>query len=284
MSTTCLIEKKNLSISRCNNLPGLISGMITTPSDFELDPEDFATITAMQNAIIAAKGSRVYLWPSFKGFENVSEEAVYEETPLADLAVRDGKYRFRFHIVESLCLHKAMFTHRATSGRAFMFDLKGQIIGTEKANGKIAGVSLNLLNTEKLLLSDGSISTKTPVYVVLKDNLDIDERGVTIKSNWLNDLVPLSDVTLTVESASSTEVVVSVKTSCDGIPVNGLVDADFVLLDGSGAAQSIDSLTEDDGVYTLVGTGLVTGTVNLVSAANLSLTGFESTGAKAVTI
>jgi hypothetical protein len=284
MAAECEIDKSNLGLSKCKNLPQLIRGMITTPSKFSLTKEDAADPEKWQDALVDSKGARIYLWPNFKGFEDVSEEAVYEDTPLADIKVRDGKYRYRFHIEESLCLHKAMFSHRATSGRVFFIDVEGQLIGTELANGNLAGFNLSLLNTEKLTISDGSVATKSPVYVVLQDNKEMDRSGVTFNGDFVNSLERLTDVTLTVESASATSVVVKVVVSCDGTPVNGLALADFVLLATNGDVQTITGVAEVDGVYTLTGTALVSGTVNLVAAKDLTVLAFESTGAVAVTI
>jgi len=131
----CDVIKKNLGVTKCDRLPQLFRGMITTPLNFKITAANLATPallqTALQTAIEAGIANRIYLWPTFVGFESASEEAIYEETPLADLLVRDGKYRFRFHIKKNLCLHRAMFTHRGADQRVFFFDIENQLFGTE---------------------------------------------------------------------------------------------------------------------------------------------------------
>jgi hypothetical protein len=53
---------------------------------------------------------------------------------------------------------------------------------------------------------------------------------------------------ITINSATSAAIVATVTVTCDGTKVNGLVKADFKLLNGAGAAQAIDTVTEVDGV------------------------------------
>lgn len=281
MSLDCNITKKNLGLSKCNKLPSLIKSIITTPSTFKLTPvqllTETATKTALQNALLTGKANRIYLWPNFVGFENISQEAVYEDNPLAYIPVRDGNYRFKFHIKESLCFHKAMYTHRANSGRAFLFDVENQLIGTQDSDGNFYGLSIQNLNTEKLMFSDGSVSTKSPILLALADNKELDLNGALLDASFINTLTRLTDVTLEVVSASATTIVVKVYVTCDETPVNGLDDADFVVLDNAGAAQTISGVTEDDGTYTLTGSSIDTGTINLVEAADLTVPGYEAT-------
>lgn len=283
MSVTCE-DKKNLGLTKCPSLPTQISGMITTPRSFSLTKEDAANPAIWQAALLANKNNRIYLWPDFFASEQNSEEAVRDETSLSERQVKDGRYRWNIHISESLCLHKRMFTHSSISDRVFLIDTEGKLIGTELSNGEIAGFRVSLLNVDKLMFNDGSVVSKTPVYLSLKDNLELDERGYMTKASFISELERLTDVDLEIVSASATEVVVKVNTTCDNVPVSGFADTDFILLDGSGDPQSISGATEEDGVYTLTGTGLVTGTLNLKAPDALSIQAYESTGAVAVTI
>ncbi len=257
----CNVDKKALGPSACNQLPALIRGMIETPINFFLTEEDAADPAAWQAAMFAAAGVRIHLWPNFIGFENVSEEAVYEDLPLGLLHVRDGNYRFRAMIKESLCLHKKMFTHRNTSCRVFLIDVENQIIGTQDSDGNFRGLTVQLLNTEKLILSDGTVSTKSPIYVALANNKELDKDGAILDGAFVNTLTRLTDAKFEVVSASDTEVVFTVKVECDGTDISGLLDADFEMLDEDGADQSIAVVENEDGTYTATGVGLVSGTI-----------------------
>lgn len=275
----CNVERKNLGLSKCNKLPALIRGMITTSMNFKMPKADLQDATAWQDALVASGDGRIYLWPPFVGFENASEEAVYEDTPLAMLKVRDGKYAFRFFVSENLCLHKAMYTHNG-KGRVFFIDVEGQIIGTEDSNGDMRGFTASLINTEKLVLSDGSVSTKTPVFVVLANSKELDKNGGLIDaSSFIDTLERVVDVAVeVVGTPSSTEIVVDVEVACDGTPVTGLVTADFRVIDADGDPHAITAATENGtpGRYTLTGTGFVDGTVTLADADELTVLAYEN--------
>lgn len=285
---SCLNDQKNLGMSSCKKLPQQIKGMITTPDDFSLTFADAADPQEWQDAILAAKGTRIYLWPVGVAFENISEAAVYEETSLADIAVRDGRYKFRLSFQENLNLHKNMFSHQNFQGRVFLIDDKNQLIGTSPDGNNFKGFTISLLNPEKITFNDGSVASKTPVYISLADNLELDENGCLIDGTFVGSLIRLTTVDVAVLSTpapSATGFVVTVMSALDSEPILGLVVGDFVLLDAVGAAQVIGGVIDNgDGSYTLSGAGLVTGTINLVAASALSIEGYESSGAADVTI
>jgi hypothetical protein len=277
----CVVDKENLGLSKCNKFPALIKGMITTPDTFYLSPANSATQAAWQAALEDVAAERVYLWPWFVNMENLSEDAVYEETPLAYNLVRDGNYRFRFDIKENLCIHRAMYSHRANQGRVFLIDTDNNIIGTLSEDGtKFKGFSIQLLNTEKLKFNDGSVSSKSPILVALKNNKEMDKDGYIVTLDEINDLVRIVDVTITINTQLTSSIVATVTVTCDGTKVNGLTAADFKLLNGAGAAQAIDSVTEVDGVYTFTpDTTFADGTLGLALAADLTTDPYECTPA-----
>ncbi len=286
---TCDSNVKNIGASKCKKLPQLIKGLITTPEDFTITAVNAATSAAWQTAILAPVTSRAYLWPKWAvGFENISSEEVREDGPLSSIPVFPGQYRLKLMFRENLEIHKSMYSHNGVAGRAFIIDHELKIIGTSSDGGTtLQGFQLDDLNIGNLTLNDGSAATKTPVSIFMTDSAELNANGYMVEgASFLNTLLPLTSVDLTVVSATATLVKVSVKSAVDAVPIIGLVAADWSLLTGAGVAQTISGVTEpaDDGVYHLAGTGLVTGTVNLVSAATLSITGYESSGSKAVTI
>lgn len=287
MATICSTgEKKNLGINRCVTMPQLPKQIITTPMGFEVTPLQAVDPTFWQTAITAGKATRIYVWPTVKSYENVSEEAVYEDTPLSSEFVRPGKYIFRLMFNDGLCTHRAMFTHNGGNQRIWFLDINNNLLGTEKANGNYAGLTVQLLNTEKLILSDGSVSTKTPVYIVLADSNEIDMTGIIFPAPFVSQLERLTDVELTViGTPSDTEVTVTVSNFCDGTEVMGLLTADFIFLDAAGDAQTITAAPSADGSsYILTGTALETGTITLRAPSLLTVKAYESVGPVAVTI
>lgn len=288
----CTIEdKQNLGLSNCNEWPVIIAGMIETNSDFAIaaadlaDPDDVRD--ALQDALLDVAANRAYYWPPFASVEDISEEAVYQDTPLRYRAVRDGNYRFRFGISENMCLHKAMFTHRRTNGRVFLIDQNGYLIGTKLSNGDMAGFSIALLNTEKMKFNDGSVASESPIVVALSNNKELDKNGLMFDvSDFISELYRIVDVAITVISATTTVITLEVNAVCDDTPIDGLVTADFLLVDnddGSSHAKTAAAVAGYPGRYTLTGTSFEASTVTLAAPSALTIKAYESIGAVAVT-
>ena len=287
----CDVVKKNLGVSRCAKMPEMILYMITTPNDFVIPaallaqahtPEGATALLDYLNAaILAPAGERIYYWPAIKGFENISQEAVYEDTPYAYLPVRDGNYRFKFFFRENLCFHKAMYTHRSNTGRVMYIDSENQFFLTEAANGDGKGFQMQLLHTEKLVLNDGSVSTKSPAVVAHQNNKEIDKTGLLFGFDSFTDLVRIIDQKLVVVGTpNATTIVVDVSAECDSTPLTGLVVGDFLLVDdATGTEHTIATAVPDPsfpGRYTLTGVGFVNSKLGLGPAGDLSVEGYET--------
>ncbi len=281
----CVIVKKNLGISKCNALPELIKGMITTPAGFFLTPANALLQAQWQAALLSVASTRIYIWPRFKMFEDASEEAVYEENELSSLKVRDGRYRFKVAVRESLCLHKAMFSHSGNaSQKVFLIDSENQIIGTLEG-GNFVGFDIELLNVEKLKFNDGKVSTKTPIYIVLADNKELDINGTIVNSNgFVNALFSIVDVDIVQSGSATTSLIkVTVKATCDGTSLDGLLAADFSVTSVAGVVRVISTVTQAaDGVYSINSAAAFTvgDIVNIRAASLLTFPGYESTGGK----
>lgn len=289
LKALCDETQNNIGVSSCKVLPQQPNGIITTPANFSLTAAQAADPAVWQAALLAAKGVRIHLFPQAKTFENISEAAVYEETSLADISVRDGRYKFRMSFQENINLHKDLFSHKNFQGRAFILDDQKNVTGTSDDNGAtMKGFTISLLNPEKLTFNDGSIASKTPVYLSLADNLELDQKGCMIDGSFTNSLIRLTTVNLVEVNPPiplATGYRVSVQSALDGTSILGLVASDFVAATAAGVAQSISAAVDNgDGTYDLTGVGLVTGTITLVAASALSITGYESSGTAVVTI
>jgi len=291
MANECVDERKNLSESNCNDLPELLKSMIETNNDFVLEPADYADeaalAEALQDAIKNGKATRIYKWPNFVTVEDISKEPAYEDTPLAYLAADDGQYRYRVSISKSLCMHKATFTHKRNTGRLILIDKKNRLFGTKDSSGNFKGFKIQLLNPENLKLSDGTVSTKSPIVIALEDPNEVNQNGALINaSSVISNLVPLADVDITVVSATSSLIVVDVKATCDGTGIEGLVTADFQVTENDGDPQTVTAtaVAGVSGRYNLAGTSLVDGFVDLDPPATLSIDAYESTGPAVVNV
>lgn len=256
--------RKNLGKTKCTAIPKLFKRCIETPKGWFLDVADYATAAALktklQALLTAPINSRGYLFPPFSSApEDNSEESIYEVTPFGRQPVRDGQIRMKHGISQNLCTHIALQSHRAINDRGILYlDVDNQLLLTEPdADGKLYALDLALLWTEKLKISSGDNITVSPFVVDLADNEQIDKHGVLIDGTIINQLEPLTDVSITLVGAFlATSFQVEVKQTCDHVPVSGLLLADFLLYNAAGTAtQAILSAAENaniPGRYTIV--------------------------------
>lgn len=274
--------KKNLGISRCTEFPEMPRSILTVPPGFSGTLVEVATKEFWQAKLLAPIAERCYLWDYFVKHEDISEEAQYEDTAHAMLAIRDGNYRFRFHFRVNLCKHKAMYTHRANNGGVLIFDNKRKLLGTlNAAETNLLALDVQLLHTEKIKFNDGSVSSTSPILLALNDNLQVDQSGVQIDFSFINELIRLTDAELTVVgNPTASSIVVDVKTKCDGTGVTGLLLADFLPVDTDGDAIVLSSATPHASIagrYTLASAAAFEGGMSLGTRPPSTLTavGFE---------
>ncbi len=275
----------NFGQSRCNKMPGRIISLIKTPDNFRVpaatvEQGTAAILTYLNTAATASMATRVHKFPEFAGMEPQMKAPTMEDTVYSYLDVDPGAYRWRFQLRENICIHKALYSHKAYSGRVIFIDHEGQLFGTQLSNGDFAGHRINMFFPEMMTLNDGSVATKSPFVVSLRSNLDIDKNGSLIDFEGLDsEIYRLIDTGIEVQNALGTKVTVRVYAECDDTGIEGLVSADFILRNGAGAAQTISSINElGDGVYELNGTGLVDGTISLTTPALLSVKPYEFIG------
>lgn len=296
MADECTVVKKNLGIVRCNSLPQLPKGMFTTPPSFKIPAATIASgAAAIQAYLLAAMkatiDARIYFWPDFVGYEDISDAAVYDENILADLFVFNGKNKFNAMFQQALCVHKAMFSHNGTNQRVIIIDINNQLNGTENSSGDFQGFTVSLLNVEKLKRGDGTTASKSVVRVVLKDSNELDQNGALLDADFLSELASqrLTDVELTVSGTPTTsEIKFTVKTVCDNESVSGFDKADFSLIKASdGTSVAVASLTQDPatGVYTATSAAaFVDGVFNLKAPSVITLSSYESTGGLTINV
>jgi hypothetical protein len=289
----CLLEeKKNLGKTKCTSAPKLFKRAITTPRGWFLDVADYASKAALKTKLqalfTAPRMNRGYLFPPFAAVpEDQSEESLYETTPYGRTPVRDGQYRFKHAIAVNLCTHIALQSHRVINDDSILYqDVDNQLLLHEpNGDGKLYPLSLSLLWTEKMKLSNGTDSTKSPFIVDLADNEEIDKYGVLIDGSVVNELDPLTDAELALTAGDAFAAAgfnVDVKQICDQVMISGLVEADFIMYASDGITpQAIDSVVEDvnnPGRYMVTAPGgdlFEDGFLTLVNPADLSIQAYE---------
>jgi len=218
--------------------------------------------------------------------EDQSIEDVEEDAPVSGkkYVVVDGKRGVLYNIVLPLCVHQELRKFNNQSLKIIKVDQSKNILGTSEDGVKFAGFSTSTINVKKMTESDGTVMRKSQVLIIEESIAEWDDDGVfviPIDFNPFTELKSLIGVTITVESAIATKVVVKVVSTCGGKEIVGLVKEDFVLNVG----QTIVTATDNgDGTYDLNGTGLVTGTVGLVDPSTMTTTGYKGAGTTVVTI
>lgn len=158
-------------------------------------------------------------------------------------------------------------------------------------NGNIQGISTDGIKFEPVqLLTMQILPPKTPapgenmvtkVKIVLAETENQARNRVVINPTTWNpsdEFDGVHNVDLTVSGGwTATGGSVRVTFSGSGKPVTGLVAADFAI---PGKTISSATASGDGGTYTIVSTGLVTSTIDLVACSSISLTAYaiESTG------
>jgi hypothetical protein len=282
---TCDLKKKNVGgLNRCAVMPGYFQSFITTPESFKVTPEQMVDKAFWQAAIKDDYAERIYLFPTLYNNTPDSEEPTYSTTPLGKRLVRPGQYEFLFAFSESLCFHKALYSHRANSGRIILIDLEGNFIGTQDSDGNFRGQSIGMFNPENMTPNTGDEVAMSPVRVRLKNQIEFNKNGVMFDaSDFVSELVPLTDVLITPQVVAGGEMDVLVTIECDGTEILGLALGDFLAFNTNGTAASITGVVDNgDGTYTLTGTFQNGGTVGLADPADISLPDAAYEGAAVV--
>lgn len=282
MIQNCNVVKIPISRSNCAVLPSLVKGMITLPANFSATAANIIDPTFWQALLGVVGITRGYLWPDFFNFENKSEAAVYAQNALATKNVRPGRYQFLASISKDLCTHKAIHTHKAGAGQVAFVDVDNNVwLWLSDDDGLYRGLSVQLINPEKLTLNDGTNPTTSPIYIVLSDSNELDKHGYMVQGDFVSTLTPLSVADMTqVGALTSTVIVVDVAADCDGTAISGLLAADFSYKTAAGAPVAFTGVVESatlPGRYTLTAAaGLLTlGTVTLRPPNTLTVKLYE---------
>lgn len=275
----CDVVKRNLGLTRCNKLPQQLAGMIETPVNFKV-PAVSVNDAAFWQAAIFNPQERIFLWPWFAEFENLTGEPVYATNLLGTRAVADAPYDFRFMIAQNMCFHKNAYTHRTNAGRIFLIDKENQIFGIKDSNGDFSGFNIGMLHTENLRFNDGSVFSASPIRLSLASAREVNALGHLIDGDFVSTLMGIVDVLITqVGAGAAGAFTVDVSIDCDGSPVIGLDAVDFILRNPDGTVHAIADAVEDSlipGRYLITGAAFVDNmTLTLRDASQLSVDGYE---------
>ena len=277
----------------CNQSEGMLKMVIFAKDGVSLSTGAAAMTKSAWDALI--QNMDIIPLPAAISTEPTNEGAVYEQTPLGSMWVRDGRQEMKININTNMDLHAKIRTlNSGLYNNVYYVYTSGVIAGTKIAGDvKFYPYALELLHVEYHTDNDGSVGGKTPVFISFSDPTEFQDRPMYVKPTAFNPLrlEPLKNASIEIVSASATTIVFNayidhIKYGLKN-PIEGLVAADMLLLKADGSSQTISGLVEDslvDGRYTISGTGLVTGTLNFKESSAMTTKGYASTGAVTVTI
>lgn len=221
--------------------------------DYKLDKEN-DTLDAAKVKTLIKKGILVPL-PKNLGFTANNKEATYEEIQKMDIPVSGQVYGRKINYKADKCLQAALRSLSAKEWDYLQVDEDGELNVVETSDGFIKGFDLNLVNYEGMTDNDGSVSAKSILYLQFSKigSIEYDSSWNTIDNSQVN-WISLNGVE-EIKLSKTTDGKILAVFGCDeSTPVEGLVTANFRVLDDTGAVVAGATVTEDgEGKYTLGG-------------------------------
>lgn len=285
--TNCVAALGTTGLSNCLDNLGYDIRLIWSSNTYSIADQTTAETLSTWTDDIDAKN--VYPLPLFDEIEPAIEDNVEQDLATGvKLFVREGKYGGIGRYQGALCDIARLRTFNNVSGRAFIVTSNGQIWGTSPDGTVFKGFTLSELFFTGLGGTDGSTKRFFSINYQMKNPTEMFDFPAVINPTWSPlDLTGLIGVTVTVVGVpTASELIVNVARDCDGEAVDGLVEADFVILDAVPAAQPTTGFTDnDDGTYTFTfAADLETGTVNLAAPTVQTTGGYQAGAAAAFTI
>lgn len=234
------------------------------------------------------------LWPMpiLDSVEVEDEDTQRDEQPLGTAFVRTGKKKWKTKFFSNPHKDKFIRTHDQSAGGWFQVDALGGFRGVDNPNGDDGSLypcPYQLFTVEKPEENNGSDSAFKSVISIDMNDSQVQTylksasivEGSDISWSAL-DVDGLTPVTLTVQSASATTIVVSVTVGGTTIPITGLstvVSEDFIVKTAAGV-EIVPSLINESspGVYTLTVVGLVTNDTIALTSPSVMTTNLQTTG------
>jgi hypothetical protein len=286
----------NLGVGRYPNISdlGRLVKVVHSLTTIQFATATAAEVVATWNGYIKSKSMTPL--PISSITENKGKEPAFKEFPQGgQMKVNDGSKGWALNFYYPYAIWKEFKKWDGVHGKFYLGYATGKILGYSVDGAKFEGFAGTIF-VNPLGETDGTDGNMTTVTLIL-DNIDDLKKGVTINpSTWkLTDLDAIHNVTLALVGtalATGFTFTATIKGYASSDPrgwVLGLVKADFEWLkaDGSTQASAITTLTDNsDGTYTVAGTGIVTGTFNLLDPDDVTYASLfiVSTGSVTITV
>jgi hypothetical protein len=241
----------------------------------------FATL-ATWLAAIAAKN--IFIIDNIVSQESIQVEDGTFTAPMGQLVPLGwyGMRGFKLKIMANMDQYVILKTYHNLSWEVIYIDRAGYIHGVKDDAGTIHGFDLATFIVGGQVQPSETEPALTPITLQEDDPLEFHEKVIVVKPSWrVKSLVPLTYVTLSASTVAAFTYTLTAsltyahKLNADGsvitIPLTGLLATDLAMTKANGTSDAVVSCTETavQGVYTVVGTAVTSGTVRLVPSATL---------------
>lgn len=234
-----------------------VKTMIMTTDDFSFNERDLMDI--MSNWKKGVQDKDLYPFPNIEGIEDASTEATTKEGRYTTYLLKKGVEGAKYRLDVSICTFSALKTlDNSDFKRVFEITEAGEVTCEVEEDGTIKGRKLSSFFLENRKRA----TDEDKPYVNTNLKFENDEFDIVKPKADVTDLEGIYDVQLDIVSATATTIKVKAFVSCSGANVENLTQANFKLVKADGTNQNITAVSYANGVYTLTGTGLVSGTLS----------------------
>ncbi len=297
----CNITRSNTGLVGCYEVAGYPKKLVLVSDDQEF--ADFATAATQDEwdtLLNETKATRAYPFGVAYNIESLTEDDTRSSgTTGVTSFVKEGKPTYRMTLADNVGWtdHKNLRSHNGQDNISiYIITENNFIFGYSPDGSKMKGFPLEEFRVESRPFSTGEETSKTMIYMQMTNARFVNDLNVLVQPEDWNpseDIEGIVNYDLTLQSGGiggSTATVdvrseQKVADNLTGAAATGLVAADFVVKDDTGADVTIDTVNEDttvDGRYTITlssDTFADSYIINLAQQPAMTTKYIESTGA-----
>lgn len=245
---------------------------------------DLATAKGKAAWDAAKENKDVIPMPYIEGIEANNTEASIKNGRFQDYKLKEGIRGSSYRYDVSICTYAGLKSYENSEyTRIFRITTEGEVTCEVAADGKVYGEKISsMLVGIREEAKDDDVPYSNVAFKYANELFSIIKPGFSIE-----DMEGIFDVVLKQVSATSTEIKFTAQADCTGDFLKSFVSASVQLLaaDGTPVTGTTFAAPDANGVYTLTGTGFVTGmTLSLVGIVTQANIMYETPEALTITV
>lgn len=226
-----------------------------------LDTFSFATVAASKleaNWRLAIKAKQIVIFPYIEGITANNTEATIKNGRYRDYLLKPAVSGSTYRMDLGLCTYEAVKSYENSDyKRIFRITAEDQFTADVQSLGSVKGEAIsnflvgmrNEATDDDVAYTDIGIKYRKEQHSILQAEFDLSELEGVYDANFVQ------------VSASATQIKFKAFQGCGGAPITNFVDADIKLFQADGITPRAHTFVAADsnGIYTLTGTGFVTG-------------------------